>query len=69
MFQCPQLLLKCVPHGTESPVLLEPGATVRMLPISLWWPASPRLSPFLCLSELPTPDTTCYGFLHSWDCP
>lgn len=49
MFQGPQLLLKCVPHGVKSPVLLgdvlEPGATVRMLPISLWWPASLSLSP------------------------
>lgn len=47
MLQGPQLLLKCVPHG--GAVLLgdvfEPGATVRMLPISLWWPASLSLSP------------------------
>lgn len=72
-FQCPQLLLKSVPRVTESPVLLGDGfralgyskdATHLPLVASL---LSAFLHP-LCLIGLPTPATTCYGFLHSWEC-
>lgn len=74
MFSCPQLLLKSAPRGTESPVLLGDGLRasgysedVTHLPLE-----ASLLSAFLhplWLTGLPTPDATCYGFLHSWECP